>query len=493
MADSLHILLLEDSPFDAELVELELLQSGIVSDCSRVTSCAAFCAEPLDDYDVILADYTLPDGTAADALEVVQRRGLDTPFIVITGTIGEERAVELIKLGVTDYLLKDRLERLGTAISRALDEQRVHRAKMAAEKSLRQALVDARENRDRLDRVLQLMADGLLLTDLDGNVLHMNVAAEHLLQQPLAGCKGAGVADLTGGLLLGSHLESMVRGTPGTEFVEWDQPGGEPPGIRVQAHSAISLNGTGGSGEVITVLRDITASYRMNQIRKEFVSSAAHELQTPLTAIICCGELLMQHAGYLPVELREALDIVTDKAWTLSTIVDNILLSYVLEQGRKLEFAPRTIDLSDKIRKITGEHRQQLGSCTLVLDLPDQPMSCHLDPLRIEQVLVNLLSNAVKFSPGGGEVRVACHKDAHGLLLSVVDHGMGMTREQSVRAFEPFYRAHAPGSGAGGCGLGLSLVKQIVEALDGEVQIVSQPGMGTTVTVRLPLETPTQS
>lgn len=120
MADSLHILLLEDSPFDAELVELELLQSGIVSDCSRVTSCAAFCAEPLDDYDVILADYTLPDGTAADALEVVQRRGLDTPFIVITGTIGEERAVELIKLGVTDYLLKDRLERLGTAISRAL-------------------------------------------------------------------------------------------------------------------------------------------------------------------------------------------------------------------------------------------------------------------------------------------------------------------------------------------------------------------------------------
>lgn len=486
MHRSLRVLFLEDSPLDAELVAHELARAGFESQGQRVDSCAAFAATPLADFDLILADYSLPDGTAVDAFRTLQQSGLDIPFIVITGSIGEERAVELIKLGATDYLLKDRLERLGSAVTRALAEQQLRLGKELADEALRQALAETQESRDRLDRVLQLMADGLLLSGAEGRILHMNAAAERLLATPLAGCAGKSIACLPGGEALLSHLASILDGTAESAIFEWDQPVAAGSELRLQAHSALHRGSDSTQKQIITVVRDITPSHRLALLRNEFVGSAAHELQTPLTSIIGYGELLLQNPDRLPAEALEPLAIMVAKAWTLSKIVDNILLSCQLERCQELELELETFDLSALIGRIADEYALLRGRCTLTLDLPPQPLYCTADPLRIEQVLVNLLSNAFKYSPQGGEVGLSCREEPESLLCSVSDHGLGMTPEQAEQAFDKFYRARSPSSGAGGCGLGLTLVKELVTAHGGEVQIASAAGSGTTVTVKLP-------
>jgi len=478
--------MLEDEPLDAELVTHALTRAGFVFDLQRVSTCAAFATMPFERFDLILADYQLPDGSACDALNTLQQSGFDHPFIVVTGAQGEERAVALIKQGATDYLLKDRLERLGPAITRALADQQLRVGKEMADQALRLALAETRENRDRLDRVLKLMADGLLLTDGEGRVLHMNTAAERLLGTPLSDCRGDSISRLPEGAALGAHLAGALQCNQEAGVFEWDQPGDESSGLRLQAHTTIHYGQGQQAEEIITVVRDITASHRLAMMRNEFVGSAAHELQTPLTSIIGYCELLQQTVEELPSACHEPLAIIGAKAWGLSTIVDNILLSCLLERRQQMELATETFDLAAMVRRLTTEYVLLRGRCNLALELPQQPLLCHADPLRIEQVLVNLLSNAFKYSPQGGEVRIACLDEPEELLLEVIDHGIGMTPEQTAQAFDKFYRARSAASGAGGCGLGLTLVQEIVTAHGGEVSISSQPNQGTTVSVRLP-------
>ena len=135
----LRVLLLEDRPSDAELIVYELERADFIPDWTRVDTESAFVAALSPSLDVILSDYHMPAFTAPRALELLRARSLDVPFIVVSGSIGEETAIELVKSGADDYLLKDRLSRLGQAVQRAIDERRLRTAKRDAERALGQA------------------------------------------------------------------------------------------------------------------------------------------------------------------------------------------------------------------------------------------------------------------------------------------------------------------------------------------------------------------
>ncbi len=181
MTEHVRVLIVEDRPADAELMLHELRQAGFEPDWERVDTepdyVAALQTAADGDLDLILSDYTMPQFNALEALHLLQARGLDIPFIVVTGSISEEVAVECMKQGAADYLLKDRLTRLGPAVTNALEEKRLHAEKRQAEQA-------QRESEQRYRSLFENMPIGLYRTMPDGRILHANPALVEMLGYP---------------------------------------------------------------------------------------------------------------------------------------------------------------------------------------------------------------------------------------------------------------------------------------------------------------------
>ena len=188
MTTPLRVLYLEDNPADVELCLHALKKAGYAVEATHAADKTAFAERLADTYDVILADYALPQFNAQQALHMVQERGLDVPFLVVSGTIGEDVAVEMVKLGAADYLLKDRLGRLGTAVTQALEARRLRQGKGAAEEALRA--------QDRLLRaVVENASDGIALLRQDMTIAYLSPAAKRLGSYGTSELSGASALD----------------------------------------------------------------------------------------------------------------------------------------------------------------------------------------------------------------------------------------------------------------------------------------------------------
>ncbi|QKT03351.1 PAS domain-containing protein [Ectothiorhodospiraceae bacterium 2226] len=203
MGIPLRVLILEDTPTDAELEVYALKRAGFEPDWTRVWSEEDFVAALSPDFDLILADYQLPQFDGARALQIVQERGLQIPFIIVSGAIGEELAVSLMKQGVTDYLQKDRMARLGQAVVRALEQKRDHEEKARAEQALREREASYRELAQRMERqatmfdtLLSSVPDLLYLFDTDHRLTYANRALLELWGKSLDEAVGKTYAEL---------------------------------------------------------------------------------------------------------------------------------------------------------------------------------------------------------------------------------------------------------------------------------------------------------
>ena len=173
MAIPIRVLIVEGQPADAELMTSELRRAGFVPTCTRVDTEAEYVAALGPDFDLILANYTLPRFDALRALDQLVGRGLDIPFIVVTAAVGEEAAVQCLKRGAADYLLKDRMARLGSAVGRALTERALRVDKRQADDALR-------EETRKLHSILDSMAEAVVVADVTGRLVEFNPAAERL-------------------------------------------------------------------------------------------------------------------------------------------------------------------------------------------------------------------------------------------------------------------------------------------------------------------------
>ena len=167
MSTPLRVLVLEDNPSDAELVVYELRQAGFELDWKRVDSEPDYLALLDSNLDVILADYHLPQFNGLDALHLMQDRGLDIPFILITGSLGDELAAESVRRGAADFLLKDRLARLGQAVTRALEQKRLREEK-------ERGVADLRKSEERYRKLFQESKDAIYVTTIEGAFVDVN-------------------------------------------------------------------------------------------------------------------------------------------------------------------------------------------------------------------------------------------------------------------------------------------------------------------------------
>ncbi len=239
----------------------------------------------------------------------------------------------------------------------------------------------------------------------------------------------------------------------------------------------------------VLIIRDISRESETTRLKTEFVHNISHELKTPLTLIRLYGETLQRKKNLSNEEKNESYEIITKESERLSHLINNVLDFSRIEMGRK-EFHMKRGNLGYIVSDTLESYRYHLEKkgfsvhSDIVADLPEM----EFDEEAIASVLVNLLSNAMKFSPNEKEIRVKLYQDNNIAVLRVIDQGIGISKKEIPKIFQRFYRSGDDVvSQTSGSGLGLPLIKHIVDAHGGRIEVESEIGGGSTFSVILPL------
>ena len=223
----------------------------------------------------------------------------------------------------------------------------------------------------------------------------------------------------------------------------------------------------------------------IDQLKSDFISIAAHEMCTPVTTIMGYTEILLDDVE--PDKRNEYLEVILRKTHALERILDDLVIVDRLETGESLQVIPVEHDLLKTVDHVCKIYQSRFPELLLHLDLPEEPLVLLYDEIRISQILDNLLSNAIKYSNHTRDViDVSVVEQDSTVLICVRDEGIGMTAGELEKIYTKFFRAQTEKAVVGGLGLGMAIVKNIIESHNGTIDIVSQRKVGTTVTVTLP-------
>lgn len=244
------------------------------------------------------------------------------------------------------------------------------------------------------------------------------------------------------------------------------------------------------SGELagmVGILIDVTHEREVDRLRNDFVSTTAHEFQTPLTAILGFCEILLTDEAISPEERRNYLEIIHERSDHLSRLVDRFLDVSRIDAGRPLPVDPHPCRPDLLLRKLLGTYSTRKSSHRIELLLPPQLPTVMVDEARFSQVIDNLLGNAVKYAPAGSSIRISAQADGDRFVLNIEDEGPGLSAEQRDKIFDKFYRADSSDHAPSGTGLGLYISRAIVAAHGGQLDVTSTPGAGCCFRIVLPL------
>ncbi|HJQ22928.1 MAG TPA: response regulator [Blastocatellia bacterium] len=489
----LRILHLEDSPLDAELVRAVLDVEKIACEVERVETRDEFLAAVRRGCaDVILADYTLPSFDGLSALEIAAVSCPQVPFIFVSGSLGEEVAIESLKRGATDYVLKHRLGRLGPALRRALDEVEQRRAREAAERQIKfqAAMLDQAHN-------------SIIGTDSGGKIVYWNKHAETLFQWQADEVMGRDVIETTVAAPQRARAQALLLTLSERGYLEGEFELQRKDGSRFPAYVVNTVVDNDGQDKgVVGVAIDLTARKQLEeQLRQaqkmeaigQLAGGVAHDFNNLLTIIMGYAQLLQAQTDSSSPRGREIEEIL-DAAQRAAS-----LTSQLLAFSRKQVLAPQILDLNavvadteKMLRRLIGEHIE------LVTDFAADLDPVQADPGQLQQVIMNLAVNARDAMPEGGKLIIRTRnaglnesdvRDYPGcepgdyVMLTVTDTGLGMDPATVSHIFEPFFTTKEQGKGTG---LGLSTVFGIVKQSGGHVAVDSRPGRGTTFQICLP-------
>jgi signal transduction histidine kinase/FixJ family two-component response regulator len=541
MGEPLRVLFVEDSADDAELEARQLRAAGFDVSYERVASAEGLRAALHRPLELIIADYSMPGFTGIDALAIWREQRPEIPFLLVSGTVGEDRAVTALKAGAHDYLLKDNLGRLGPAVVRVLRESAAARERERGARSeafLARASAVLAESLDyatTLKRVAALavpeVADWCLVDVVDDRGILRPVALAHSEPEKESAAESLRrhypsdpdaprgparvaqtgepqlVADITDEQLVSwardpAHLDLLRSLAPHSYVCVPLRARGATFGTLTlvssrsgRRYDALDLSFAVELGHRAAVAVDNARLYARAQeavaLRDDFLSVAAHELRTPLTTLQLQLQSLVAAVGKRETATADARDLVKLKRAARSTerltgLVDTLVDVSRIASGH-LVLNRQRLDLDPLVREVADRNREEArnAGCELVVETVSDAFTW-CDRERIDQALGNLLSNAIKYGVGRPiEVRLTVNH-AH-VQLSVRDQGMGIAAVDIERIFGRFERAVSVRH-YGGLGLGLYVTREIVLAHQGSIEAHSEPGAGATFTIRLPLE-----
>lgn len=501
----MRILHLEDDPRDAELVQEALETTGMVCDITRVQTQADFTASlEQGGFDVILADYALPSFDGMSALKAAQQRRPDVPFIFVSGALGEEVAVEALKIGATDYVRKTLLSRIAPSVERALREarERVELSRSAA------AL---RRSEAYLAEAQQLSHTGSFGWNVSSGEIYWSDETYRMVgvdrsTKPTFELVYERVHP-DDRLYVQQTLDRAFR--VGTD-VDFEHRLLMPDGsVRHIRSLAKAVHDELGNLEYIGAAMDLSEQksaqaererleQRLRQAEKmeaigRLAGGVAHDFNGVLAGVYAYGEMLVEDAPADSPLKRYAQNVL--KAATRGRKLVEQILTYSRSQHGKRE----PVDIAHVVAETLEMVRGSIpAGIWLGSNGTESPLIVTGDATRLHQVVMNLCSNAIQAMSPGGRLGVALEAEdlshdralSHGTLvpgryvrLAVEDTGSGMDEPTLSRIFEPFFTTKEVGHGTG---LGLSLVYAIVIDGGGAIDVKSAPGQGSRFTVYLP-------
>jgi two-component system, OmpR family, phosphate regulon sensor histidine kinase PhoR len=345
---------------------------------------------------------------------------------------------------------------------------------------------DLAAERGELEAVLTAMVEGVLAIDEGERIVLMNAAGGRILGLVPEEVQGRPLWEVVRLREVAETLAAALKdGAPKSSEIR--RPG-RPHDRVLRLHASPSSRTTGPRGAVL-VFHDITELRQLEQVRRDFVANASHELKTPLTAIRGLVETILDDEAMDPATQRRFLGNVLAQSQRLGDLVEEMLsLSRLEAEGARLERAPLDLraPIEEAVEPLLPLARER--GLTLDLELPEEPLEvlgAH-EPLR--RIVANLAGNALKYTPSGGHVVVRAMKVGARGVLEVQDTGPGIPASERERVFERFYRLDKGRSrDTGGTGLGLAIVKHLVQGLGGQVSVGDAPGGGALLRVALPL------
>ncbi len=506
----LRVLFIEDSDFDAELICAELKRGGFAVTHARVdTEAGLLAALARREWDLIISDFSMPQFDGLTAYEVFNRQGYDIPFIFVSGAMGEERAVQAMKAGARDYILKGHLGRLNAAVQRELAEAERRRQGRAAE-----AAKD-REQR-RLAVALQATGAGVFeFTVPVGQDAYFNDRYAEIfgmLRDELP--PPAEFREWFFGRIHPDERqraidirEAFVAGRSRDFAAEFRILHKDGSWRNVTCHAAAAARGPDGRvTELVGILLDRTEEKRLEEQFRQaqkmeaigrLAGGIAHDFNNLLTVISNFGEFVLESlapGSGAHDDMQEVL-----KAARRAEKLTGQLLAY----SRRRPVASSVLNVNELVGEVDKMMRRLIGdNIEFRTDLAPDLWHVRIDAGGLEQVLVNIAVNARDAMPDGGRLAIETANVEVGdeyatskvrdvatgryVAISISDTGIGMDEETQARLFEPFFTTKEPGKGTG---LGLATCYGIVKQAGGFIWVYSEPGHGTTFRVLLPRET----
>lgn len=508
MKPLIHILHLEDDPADAELARAILEEAGLTCRITRVQTGDEFREALLrGGHDVILADFRLPNFDGMAALRLVQEMGLDIPFIFVSGTMGEDAAIEGLTKGATDYVLKQKLARLEPAVKRALQDTENQRERRQAERSLAAQF-----------QFLQLLIDTIpspvFYKDVNGVYLGCNQSLAEFLGKPKEEIIGKTVFDTYPKELAEKYyqMDQEIFQHPGTQIYESVMERADGAIRNFIFSKATFVDFSGKVAGLIGVMTDITARKLAEEAKLRFeaqlrqaqkmeaigtlAGGIAHDFNNILSAVIGYAEMIqMFHKSEDPEVRRDVEEILR------ASLRAKDLVQQILTFSRRAEQDRRPIKLPPIIKESLKFLRASLPSTIEIRQFLDPEVGPVLaDPTQMQQVVMNLCTNAAHAMQAQGgilEIRLSetvigkeNKKETPRLTsgvyahMQVKDNGYGIPPDILGRIFDPYFTTKEIGEGTG---LGLAVVEGIIRSHRGAITVESEPGTGTVFHVFIPL------
>lgn len=494
----MHALLLEDVPKDAELLKEMLLDEGFDIQIDVVETESAYVSSlKSHNYDIIYADFTLPSFNGQEALVLAKIICPYVPFICISGTIGEDRAVELLKQGATDYVLKDRMERLPFATKRALD------AAFQLSK-FRRTEIELQTNRKLLQTIINNAIDTIYIKDLHGNYLLINEAAEKAIGKTSAEVIGkddtfffsASEAQMIKGLdkkvlerRVSQTFEEIVTLADGNIHVfstiksPMFDDFGEPTGL-----FGIARDITERKEMENSLIEAKEKAEESDRLKTAFLHNISHEIRTPMNAIVGFSGFLSD-PDLVHEKRKQFTDIIIQSSDQLLSIITDIISIASIEAGQE-KAIEKEFDLNITLKQLHEQFlivaKRKNVSLNLVPSLTYIEDNVISDGTKLVQILSNLIVNALKFMKEGHVNFGYVVKDTE-IEFFVEDTGIGIPHEMHTEIFKRFRQVETSATRQfGGSGLGLSISKAYVEILGGKIWLNSVINKGSTFYFTIP-------
>ncbi len=501
MPAPLRLLLIEEEEEAAHRLTRQLKTGGLTAHCTRVIDAPALeSALTGGAWDAVLAEHAVPGLEFAETLARVRRHRPDLPVILVSAAVGEERAVQLVRLGASDYVPKDRPLQLAAAIERCLREAGEQRARTAAEAALR-------ASEERLQLAMEISrsyafewdpaSDRVTRSESCGAILGLSGAAA--LEDTAQGYfQRVAPADR-------ERFVALIHAlTPGQDRYRIDYRLTRDDGrtLVLEETARAFFDEAGRLKRLIGVVADITErkhnetllaehTERLREAdrrKDDFLAMLAHELRNPLAPIVNAVQLLKSPA-LNPSQLGWCRDLIERQTEHLTRLVDDLLDISRITRG-KIELQKAPLAVAAIVERALETSRPLLAARDhhLEVRLPAEAPRVEGDLVRLAQVLSNLLNNAAKFTDRGGHIGIAVTATPEEVSIEVSDDGRGLDPALAPRLFDLFYQAERTLDRAeGGLGLGLSLAQSLVSMHGGRVQAFSAGlGQGSRFQVRLP-------